>query len=109
MLVLAATAGLTAGTIGLLEVHGSEFSEVDKTGESVRNHGLRQVMDSDVARSSFVHESSLARSCADVGAFGAVVSVSGSAAPCAAALPAARALTYALCYCECMWRGGECL
>ena len=42
-----------------------------------------------------IHESSLARSCADVGAFGAGVSVSGSAAPCVAALPAGRSLTNA--------------
>ena len=52
-------------------------------------------MESDVARPSLINESSLARSCADVGAFGAGVSVSGSAAPCVAALPADRALTYA--------------
>ena len=44
---------------------------------------------------TLIHESSLARSCADVGAFGAGVSVCGSAAPCVAALPAARALTNA--------------
>ena len=56
---------------------------------------MRQVMESDVARLSLTHESSLARSCAGVGAFGAGVSVSGSAAPCVAALPADRALTYA--------------
>ena len=69
----AATDGSTADTIELLEVHKSEFSEVARTGESVRL--------------SLIHESSLARSCADVGAFGAGVSVSGSAAPCVAALP----------------------
>ena len=79
----------------------SEFSKVARTagaaattGESVRIIGLRQVIESDVARSSLIHESSLARSCADVGAFGAGVSVSGSAASCVAALPADRALTY---------------
>ena len=68
---------------------------VARTGESVGIIGLRQVMESDVARLSLIHGSSLARSCADVGAFGAGVSVSGSAAPCVAALPADRALTYA--------------
>ena len=75
---LTATAGLTAGTIGLLEVHESEFSEVARTGESAGIIGLCQEMESDVARPSLIHESSLARSCADVGAFGAGVSVSGS-------------------------------
>ena len=78
---LTATAGLTAGIIGLLEVHESDFSEVARTGESVGIIGLRQVMESDVDCPSLIHESSLARSCADVGAFGAGVSVSGSAAP----------------------------
>ena len=55
----AATAGATAGTIGLLEAHESEFSEVARTasaaattGESVRIIGLRQVIESDVARPS---------------------------------------------------------
>ena len=61
---LTATAGLTAGTIGLLEVHESEFSQVARTGESVGIIGLRQVMESNVARPSLIHESSLARSCA---------------------------------------------
>ena len=56
---------------------------------------MRQVIESDVARSSLIHESSLARSCADVGASSAGVSVSVSAAPCVAALPAGRSLTYA--------------
>ena len=91
----AATAGSTAGTIELHEVNESEFSEVARIGESVGIIGLCQVMESDVARPSLIHESSLARSCADVGAFGAVDSVSGSAVPCVAALPADRALTYA--------------
>ena len=80
----AATDGSTADTIELLEVHESEFPEVARTGEGVGIIGLRQVMESDVARLSLIHESSLARSCADVGAFGAGVSVSGSAAPCVA-------------------------
>ena len=63
----ATTAGATAGTIGLLEVHEPEFSEVARTasaaattGESVGIIGLRQVMESDVARPSLIHESSLA-------------------------------------------------
>ena len=64
-------------------------------GESVGILGLRQVIESDVARYSLIHESSLARSCADVGASSAGVSVSVSAALCVAALPAGRSLTYA--------------
>ena len=54
-----------------------------------------RVLESVVARSSLIHESSLARSCADVGesCAGGVMSV--SAAPCVAALPAGRSLTHA--------------
>ena len=64
-------------------------------GESVGILGLRQVIESDVACSSLIHKSSLARSCADVGAFVAGVSVSESSTLCVAALPAGRSLTYA--------------
>ena len=81
---LAVTAGATTGTIGLLEAPELEFSEAAKTaratattGESVGIIGSHQVLESVVARSSLIHESSLARSCADVGGFGAGVSVSG--------------------------------
>ena len=93
----AATDGSTADTIDLLEVHESKFSAVGRTGESLGIIGLRQVIESDVARSSLIHESSLARSCADVDASlaGVSVSVSGSAAPRVAALPAGCSLTYA--------------
>ena len=121
----AATAGVTAGTIGLREVHDSDLSESTKfagaaagaaatagatggtiglleapearvaatSGESVGITGLHQVIES--ARSSLIHESSLARSCADVGESCAAGVVSVSAALCVAALPAGRSLTYA--------------
>ena len=93
----AATDGSTADTIDLLEVHESKFSAFGRTGESLGIIGLRQVIESDVARSSLIHESSLARSCADVDASlaGVSVSLSGSAAPRVAALPAGCSLTYA--------------
>ena len=101
-LILHATAEERSGIISLLEAPESEFSEAARTasaaaasGESVGIIGSRQVLESVVARSSLIHESSLARSCADVGESCAGVSVSGSAAPCAAALPAGRSLTYA--------------
>ena len=106
-----ATAGERTMDIELHEVHGSErldaqaqkscggfgaaeTAALTTAGESVGILGLSQVSESDVARSFLIHES-LARSCADVGASSAGVSVSGSAAPCVAALPAGRSLTYA--------------
>ena len=98
----AATAGATAGTLGLLEAPELEFSEAAKTAraaattsECVGIIGSHQVLESVVARSSLIHESSLARSCADVGESCAGGFVSASAAPCVAALPAGRSLTYA--------------
>ena len=99
---LAVTAGAITGTIGLLEAPELQFPEAAKTaraaattGESVGIIGSHQVLESVVARSSLIHKSSLARSCADVGesCAGGVESV--SAAPCVAALPAGRSLTYA--------------
>ena len=106
------TAGESTMDIALHEVHESERLDAQAqkscggfgaaetaafatAGESVGILGLRQVIESDVARSSSIHESSLARSCADVGVSVAGVSVSGSAAPCVAALPCGRSLTYA--------------
>ena len=56
------------------------------SGDSVGTSGLLQVIES--ARSSLIHESSLARSCEDVGGSCAAGVVSVSAAPCVAALPA---------------------
>ena len=73
----------------------AETAALATAGESVGILGLRQVIESDVARSSLIHESSLARSCADVGVSSAGLSVSVSAALCVAALPAGRSLTYA--------------
>ena len=105
----AATDGSTADTIDLLEVHESEFSPVGRTGESVGIIGLRQVIESDVVRSSLIQESSLARSCADVDASLAGVSVSVSAAPRVAALPAGCSLTYAQVAANARGEGGECL
>ena len=105
------TAGESTVDIALHEVHESErLDQAQKScggfgaaetaafataGESVGILGLRQVIESDVARSFSIHESSLARSCADAGMSVAGVSVSGSAALCVAALPAGRSLTYA--------------
>ena len=63
------------------------------SGDSVGTIGLHQVIES--ARTSLIHESSLARSCADVGGSCAVGVASVSAAPCVAALHAGRSLTYA--------------
>ena len=97
---LAVTAGATTGTIGLLEALELQFPEAAKTarvaatsGESVGIIGLHQVLES--ARSSLIHESSLTRSCADVGESCAAGVVSVSAAPYVAALPAGRSLTKA--------------
>ena len=94
------TAGATAVTIGLLEAPELEFSEAAKTarvaatiGESVGIIGSHQVLESVVARSSLIHESSPARSCADVGESCAGGFVSVPTAPCVAALPAGRSLT----------------
>ena len=99
--IVASAGGAVAGRSRTAEGHRAsgrlrqaEAAVVAATsGDSVGTIGLHQVIES--ARTSLIHESSLARSCADVGGSCAAGVVPVSAAPCVAALPAGRSLTYA--------------